>query len=109
MNSCNFIGNLVNDPIYYEGEVPRVLFTLAIDHNGKPVEGKKNAEFLDFVAWRGTAEFIAKYCHKGDILAVQNAMAKKREIVTDTGEKIYRTEFQAEIVDLIRRKNIAEE
>ena len=66
-------------------------------------------EFLDFVAWRNTAEFIAKYCHKGDILSIQNAMAKKREIINDDGEKSYRTEFQAEIVDLIRRRNIVEE
>lgn len=109
MNSCNFVGNLVNDPAYFDGEAPRVLFTLAVDHNGKPVDGHKQAEFLDFIAWRSTAEYIAKYCHKGDKLAVQNAMARKRDFVTQNGEHVQKTEFQVESVDIVRRARAKDE
>lgn len=103
LNSFNCVGNLANEPIFFDGDTPRTVFTLAVDHNGKPIEGKKNAEFLDFVAWGNTAKFIHNYCHKGDMLSVQNAMAKKREIVDADGNKTYRHEFNVESVDILRR------
>ena len=103
MNSCNFVGNLANEPLFFEGDIPRVVFKLAIDHNGKPSDGKKRVEFLDFVAWHQTAEFIHKYCHKGDMLSVQNAMAKGRSIVGKDGTEYTKTEFQVDAVELCKR------
>ena len=103
LNSFDCIGNFVSDPTYFDGENPRVLFRLAVDRNGKPVEGKKEADFLDFIAWRGTAEYIAKYCHKGDLIAVQNASARTHDFVTKDGTKFQRTEFQVESIDILRR------
>ena len=98
MNSFNCVGNLVGDPVFYDGETPRVVFRLAIDHNGKPVEGRKNAEFLDFVAWRNVAKYIAEYAHKGDRIEIHNAMAKNHEYTNANGDKVSREEFEVENV-----------
>ncbi|MBR1456207.1 MAG: single-stranded DNA-binding protein [Oscillospiraceae bacterium] len=103
MNSCNFVGNLVNEPMYFDGQVPRAVFTLAVDHNRKSADGQRKAEFLDFVAWHGVAEFVHRYCHKGDAISVQNCMAKRRKIEADDGTVTYRTEFQVDNVELVRR------
>jgi len=101
-NECIFVGNLVSDPVYYEGETSRVVFTLAVDHDGKPKEGQKNAEYLDFIAWRSVAEYIGRYAHKGDLLSVVS-MAQKHEKVNPQGEKSYRTEFQVKSVNILSR------
>ena len=95
-------GNLVNDPVYFEGETPRVLFTLAVDHNEKQEEGKKRAEFLDFVAWRGTAEYVHRYCHKGDRLSV-SAEPRNRITVDENGTKNYRMEFHVNNLNIEHR------
>lgn len=41
-------------------------FTIAVDRYGK----KDEAEFIDCVAWRNTAEFIEKYFTQGDGIEV---------------------------------------
>ena len=70
-NSFKFRGNLVADPelrdINANGEViKKVNFRVAI-HNGKLRNGQdRPATFVDVEAFRGTAEVIAKYFHKGD-------------------------------------------
>ena len=45
-------------------------FSIAVDRISKNGEEKK-ADFINIVAWRGTAEFIEKYYHKGDSIAVE--------------------------------------
>lgn len=102
MNRCVFVGNLASEPMYYEGETPRVQFTLAVDQEFRSADGQKKADFLDFVAWRGTADFVHKYCHKGDVLAV-DCKAKNRDNVNQDGQKSRRTEFLVEELKMIRR------
>ena len=101
LNVCAFTGNLASEPLYFDGEQPRAVFTLAVDHNGKTADGQKKTEFLDFVAWRGTAEYIHKYCHKGDMLSVRSE-ARKRELVKD-GVKSFKYEFHVDSVDMVKR------
>ena len=45
-------------------------FSLAVDRRFTGQNGERATDFLDCVAWRGTAEFIAKYFKKGDMIAV---------------------------------------
>lgn len=102
MNSCDFVGNLVNDPMYYDGETTRVLFTLAVDREGKNREGLKQTDFLDFVAWRSSAEFMHKYCHKGDKIAVQSE-ARKRTFTNSSGVEVSKVEFQVHSVNIVSK------
>ena len=45
-------------------------FTLAVERDIKNAEGKRETDFIECVAWRTTAAFIAKTFHKGDGLSV---------------------------------------
>ncbi len=45
-------------------------FTLAVERSyAKPGE-QRQADFIDCVAWRNTAEFISKYFQKGSMIAI---------------------------------------
>lgn len=45
-------------------------FRLAVTRNYQPKDGEKVTDFLNIVAWRGTAEFIAKYFTKGNLILI---------------------------------------
>ena len=55
-------------------------FSLAVDRPGASKDSKIT-DFFDFVAWRQTAEMIAKYFKKGDPIGIMGCLA------TDTWEK----------------------
>ena len=40
---------------------PVTSFSLAVDQDFKSQSGEKETDFIDVVAWRATAEFVAKY------------------------------------------------
>lgn len=46
-------------------------FTLAVDRDFKNADGTKDTDFIDVVAWRGTAEFTAKYFTRGRMAVVE--------------------------------------
>ena len=75
MNNCCFIGRLGRDPEmrYTPNGKAVVSFSLAVNRDGK----KEESDWIEFVAWEKTAEVIANYCHKGDLLGVTGALQKR--------------------------------
>ena len=64
MNNCSFTGRLTADPrMDYVGQdqVEKVTFSLAVDRDRRKEDGSRETDFLDFVAWRGTAKFISEH------------------------------------------------
>lgn len=96
-NSCTFTGRLVSNPKIFEGEVSRAEFTLAVDKDFVPKNGEKTADYLDFVAWRDKAEYVARRFHKGDLIQVVNARAKVKQNEED-GVKHRKIEFEVDKV-----------
>ena len=72
MNNCSFIGRLGKDPEmrYTPNGKAVVSFSLAVNRDGK----KDVSDWIDFIAWEKTAEVIAQYCHKGDLIGVTGAL-----------------------------------
>lgn len=79
LNSCNFTGRLTADPELRttQNEVPVVGFTLAVQRNYK-VGDEYPTDFINFVAWRGTAEFICKHFHKGSMLTIEGSLESRK-------------------------------
>ncbi len=48
--------------------------TLAVDRDFKSQNGEKETDFIDIVAWRGTAEFVSKYFRKGRMAIVEGRL-----------------------------------
>ena len=69
-------------------------FTLAVDRDFKDREsGEKATDFIDVVAWRGTAEFVCKYFAKGRV-----AIAEGRLQIREWKDKDGNNRRTAEIV-----------
>ena len=75
MNVCTFIGRLGKDPEmrYTTNGKAVVAFSLAVNRDGK----KDESDWIDFVAWEKTAEVIAQYCHKGDLIGVTGNLQQR--------------------------------
>jgi single-strand DNA-binding protein len=56
---------------------PVASFTLAVDRGYKHDNDAVNADFINCVAWRGTAEFIAKWFTKGQLVAVSGRLSTR--------------------------------
>lgn len=51
-----------------------IRFQIACDRNYQKDSQNRQADFIDCVAWRQTAEFISRYFHKGSMIAVEGSI-----------------------------------
>lgn len=49
-------------------------FTLAVDRSYVKSGTERQADFIDVVAWRSTADFVCKYFRKGQMMAVHGSI-----------------------------------
>lgn len=49
-------------------------FQVACDRSYQRAGAERQADFIDCVAWRQTAEFISRYFHKGSMIAVEGTI-----------------------------------
>lgn len=54
--------------------IPFTRFTLAIDRDYKNEGKERDTDFIDFVAWRGTAEFVCRNFIKGQMAIVKGGI-----------------------------------
>ena len=76
LNHIVMMGRLTQDPeLRTAGETPVCHFRLACDRDYKSKNsGEKETDFIDVVAWRSTAEFVAKYFTKGRMAIVEGRL-----------------------------------
>jgi len=104
MNQIVIMGRMTRDPELRQtpNGVPVASFTLAVDRGFTPRDGsERQADFIDVVAWRNTAEFVSKYFVKGQMAAVTGRLqirdwtdkdGNKRRSAEVVAENIYFTE-----------------
>lgn len=77
LNHITIMGRLTKDPeLRRTGTgVAVTSFTVAVDRDfGTGDDGKKEADFIDCVAWRQTGEFVSKYFKKGSVAVVSGRL-----------------------------------
>ena len=79
LNKWIGMGRLVADPELRStpNGVYVCSFRIAVDRNFKSGNGEKQTDFIDVVAWRGTAEFIARYFSKGKMIIVEGSIQSR--------------------------------
>ena len=104
MNSVALMGNLTKDPVIKEtsSNVKVAAFTLAVGRRFKK-EGQPEADFINCLAWRTTADFVEKYFKKGDKMAVTGSIQTRSWEGRD-GKKQYATEVVIDTVDFCESK-----
>lgn len=81
-------------------------FTLAVDRRFKDANGQRQADFINCVAWRQTAEFIQKYFHKGSKIGVAGSI-QTRSYEKD-GQKVFVTEVMVEEAEFVESQTKTE-
>lgn len=102
MNSCNFVGRLADDPMLKKtaSGISVCSFCLAV----KRPFSKDDTDFINVVAWRHTAEYIAQYGKKGNLLSVTGSL-QGRKWEDQSGNKRTTFEIISERVDLLSGRN----
>lgn len=98
MNKVELLGRLTKDPeIRYTQNTNTMVasFTLAVNRRFRK-EGEQEADFINCVAWKNTAEFINKYFKKGQQILVGGRIQTRN--YEDNGQKHYITEVIIEDV-----------
>ena len=100
MNRVTLIGRITKDPEikYTPTGYAVVQFTLAVERKFKDANGEKQTDFINCVAWRTQAEFIANYVKKGNALAIDGSL-QNRSYETQNGERRQISEIIIEHVE----------
>jgi len=79
LNTITLMGRLTDDPEVKKtnNDVSYCNFTIAVERDYS--QGKeKQADFINIVVWRGTADFVGKYFAKGQMIAVQGSLQSRK-------------------------------
>ena len=105
INNVVLVGRLTAAPDLRKtpSNVSALQGTLAVNRNFKNQNGEREADFINFQAWRGTADIIAEYCGKGSLIGITGRI-QVRNYEKD-GQRRYVTEVVAENVTLLESRN----
>ena len=89
LNKVIIMGRLVKDPELRRTQSGTAVtsFSLAVDRDFKSQNGEKETDFIDIVAWRGTAEFVSKYFTKGRMAVVEGRLQIRDWTDRDGGKR----------------------
>lgn len=100
MNKVMIIGNIATDIELRttQSGVNTCNFRVAVRRRYANAQGVRESDFLTVVCWRGTAEYVAKYMHKGSRIAVEGSI-QVRQYDAQDGSKRTVTEIIADSVE----------
>ena len=112
LNKVVLCGRLTADPELKQTQsgIGVTTFTLAVNRRfqsrSADQQQAQQADFINVVAWRQTAEFISKYFKKGSALCVTGSL-QTRTWQDQQGQKRYATEVVADEAMFVDSKNDA--
>ena len=104
LNSAIIMGRLTADPELKQtpSGVSVTKFTVAVDRAYVKSGEERQTDFINVVAWRGSADFVSKYFKKGSMIAVQGSI--QTGSYEKDGVKHYTFEIIAERVSFCGNK-----
>lgn len=105
INTVVLMGRLVSDPElrHTSNDAAVTSFTIAVDRSYVKAGAERQADFIDIVAWRNTAEFVCRYFRKGRMIAVQGSI-QTRSYTDGKGNKRKAVEIVADQVHFAEPK-----
>ena len=105
MNTVNLVGRLTKDPElrYTPSGIATVRFTIAVNRQFK-TEGQSDTDFINCVAWRKTAENLANFQKKGNLIGVDGRIQTGNYEGQD-GKRVYTTDVLAESIQFYDKKS----
>lgn len=80
LNRITITGRLTRDPELRttQSGISVTSFSIATQRNYKNNGGERETDFFDVVAWRNTADFVAKYFSKGSLVTVDGRLETQK-------------------------------
>ncbi len=106
LNKVIIMGRLTRDPELRQttSGVPMCRISVAVDRQFKNQQtGEREADFINCVAWRQTAEFITRYFHKGNMILVEGNL--RNDNYEKDGVKHYSMTVYVDNVSFCESKN----
>lgn len=100
LNKVILMGRLTRDPElkYTPSNVAVCSFSIAVDRRYARPGEQRQADFINIVTWRNTAEFVSKYFTKGQLINVCGSL-QTRTWDDAQGVKRYTTEVVADEIN----------
>ncbi len=97
MNVVCLMGRLTADPEVRQtpNGISVCSFSVAVNRRYSGANGERQADFINCVAWRQTAEFIGRYFRKGNMIGLNGSIQTRTYQDKDTGKN--RTAFEVVI------------
>lgn len=105
INNVVLVGRLTKDPdLRYTGSgTPVASFTLAVNRDFKNAAGEQEADFINCVIWRKSAETLANTVRKGQQIGVVGRV-QTRSYENQQGQKVFVTEVVAERSNYLEKR-----
>ena len=105
LNKAILVGRLTADPELKQtpNGVSVCSFSIAINRPYSGKGGEKQTDFINIVAWRSTAEFVAKCFRKGNAIGVDGSI-QTRSYTDKNGNKRTAFEVVADAVSFVEGK-----
>ena len=109
MNRVELIGRITRDPELRKTSsgISTVGFTLACNRRFANSQGGQEADFINCVAWRQSADFMANYVRKGALLGVEGRI-QTRNYKDQSDRTVYVTEVVCDSVQILESKRDAQ-
>lgn len=109
INKVILMGRLTADPKFSQTQsgVASCRFSVAIDRRfADKATGERQADFINVVAWRQSAEFVSKYFSKGSMIIVEGTL-RNNNYTDNNGVKHYSYDVVADNVSFGETKTAA--
>ena len=105
INNVTLVGRLTKDPeLRYTSQNQAVtLVTLAVNRNFKNQNGEREADFINVVLWRKSAENLTSWAKKGTLIGVTGRI-QTRHYDNQQGQRVYVTEVVADNFQILESK-----
>ncbi|MEB6258287.1 single-stranded DNA-binding protein [Mammaliicoccus sciuri] len=106
INRTVLVGRLVRDPEYRTtpSGVQVATFTLAVNRTFTNQQGEREADFINCVVFRKTAENVNQYLSKGKLAGVDGRL-QSRSYENNEGQKVFVTEVVCDNVQFLEPKD----
>src|SRR5699024_3658822 len=110
INNTTLVGRLTKDPeLKYTGSgIAVISFSMAVERNYTNVQGEREADFINCVAWRELAEIISKFAVKGSLIGITGKI-QTRNYQNNEGRTIYITEVVTDEFQMLETKSVTDQ
>lgn len=106
INNVTLVGRLTKDVElrYTPANQAVATFTLAVNRTFKNANGEREADFINVVIWRQSAENFANWAKKGALIGITGRI-QTRNYENQQGQRVYITEVIAENFQMLESRS----